>query len=538
MAKNVFGIDLGTSNSAIAYLDALGVPKIKENREGDLVTPSVVWFEGETSTVVGKAARDEKLFSPEQVVELVKREMGTDRRWQFHGKEFTAESISSLILRSLVDLVEDGPGKTPVVITVPAYFGAKEREATRNAGEIANLEVLNLVPEPVAAALFYDAQSPLSGKNLLVYDLGGGTFDVTAVRGEGNVFDIVATDGDARLGGADWDRMLSDYLLDRFIEETSDEQAEEDDTFRLKLQEQAVACKEALSSAQSYTVRLASDTGSRAKIKVTREEFEQLTAPLLERTELCMERLFQQVEEKQPGFAFDEVILVGGSSRMVAISELVQRATGLKPRIFEPDLAVAKGAAISATISQLQVLAGEGSAEAAVAEFARASGIDAAQLAALSSKKVLNVIPKAIGFKVYDRETGEPFIDHVIAQNTTIPLAQKACRHYLTLEDYQQAVELTLYQQASDIASDNPDLNEVITGSEARLTGIPPLPQGQPIQIEVDVAGDGLITVQGTHLPSGKSMTSNVRIGVMSEAEISKAKESLKGMRVSTGDAS
>ncbi|AZA08459.1 Chaperone protein DnaK [Corynebacterium pseudopelargi] len=465
--------------------------------------------------------------------------MGTDRRWQFHGKEFTAESISSLILRSLVDLVEDGPGKTPVVITVPAYFGAKEREATRNAGEIANLEVLNLVPEPVAAALFYDAQAPLKGKNLLVYDLGGGTFDVTAVRGEDNVFDIVATDGDARLGGADWDRMLSEYLLDRFIEATSDEEAEADETFRLKLQEQAVACKEALSAAQAYTVRLASDTGSRAKIKVTREEFEQLTAPLLERTELCMERLFKQFEAKQPGFEFDEVILVGGSSRMAAVGDLVQRATGLIPRIFGPDLAIAKGAAISATISQLQVLAGKGadSAEAAVAEYARASGIDAAQLAALSTKKVLNVIPKAIGFKVYDSSTGEPFIDHVIAQNTTIPLVQTACRHYLTLEDDQQAVELTLYQQASDIASEDPALNEVITGSEARLLGIPALPKGQPIKIEVDVAGDGLITVQGTHLPSGKSMTSNVRIGVMSEAEIAKAKESLKGMRVSTGDA-
>ena len=536
MKDNVFGIDLGTSNSALAYLDALGTPQIKENGDGDATTPSVVWFESESNTVVGKLAREEKLFSPSKVIDLVKRDMGREKDWELHGRQYTPESISALILRSLVSLVEDGPGKTPVVITVPAYFGAKEREATRNAGEIANLDVLNLVAEPVAAALFYDSQTPLRGKNLLVYDLGGGTFDVTAVRGEGDSFTIVATDGDARLGGADWDRALSEHLLDKYIDATGDEEAEDDDTFRLKLRDQAVACKEALSKSESYTVRLSSDTGGRAKITVTRDEFNQLTAPLLQRTEVCFDRLLTAVEEKDPGFEFDEVILVGGSSRMTAVSELVQRRTGLEPQIFEPDLAIAKGAALSATISQLENMAGAGADDAererAVREFAAKSGIDAGQLEALSTKKVLNVLPKAIGLSVLDEED-RPFIDHLVTQNATIPLAEPVSRTYLTRFDGQTTVDLTLFQQASDVASTDVALNEVITGAETKLSGIPPMAAGQEIRVDLSVAGDGLISVQGTHVASGQSVAADVRIGVMSEEQIAAARASLRGMKVS-----
>lgn len=536
MTDHVFGIDLGTSNSALAYLDALGTPQIKESDDGQLTTPSVVWFESETNTVVGKLAREEKLFSPKSVIDLVKRDMGTEKDWIFHGREYTPEAISALILRSLVSMVEDGPGKTPVVITVPAYFGAKEREATRNAGEIANLDVLNLVAEPVAAALFYDSQTPLKGKNLLVYDLGGGTFDVTAVRGEGDSFTIVATDGDARLGGADWDRVLSEHLMDRYIDETGDEDAENDDTFRLKLRDQAVACKEALSKSESFTVRLSSDTGGRAKINVTREEFNRLTAPLLQRTEVCFDRLLAAVEKKDPTFEFDEVILVGGSSRMTAVGELMQRRTGLIPQIFEPDLAIAKGAALSATISRLEKLAGAGAGNAererAVREFAERSGIDAGQLEVLSTKRVLNVLPKAIGLMILD-EDDKPYIDHLVPQNAGIPLAEPVSRIYETRHDGQTGVDLTLYQQASDVESIDPALNEVITGAETKLTGIPPLPAGQQIRVDLTVAGDGLISIYGTHIGSGKSVTADIRIGVMSEEQIAAARLNLRGMKVS-----
>ena len=310
MAERIYGIDLGTSNSAISYVDSLGVPVIQENLDGDLSTPSVVWFESKANTVVGKLAREEKLFSPNDVIELVKRSIGTDKKWNFSGKPYTPEEIPSLVLRSLVP-DEAADDEISAVITVPAYFGAKEREATRNAGQIANFNVLELVAEPVAAALYYDSKQPLKDKTLLVYDLGGGTFDATIVQGIDNTFRVIATDGDARLGGADWDKALGEFILDKFIEQTGDEEAENDETFVAKLHEQTVNCKEALSNAESATVRLASDSGSRAKIAVTREDLERVTAPLLEQTEIPLTRVLETAKEKEPGLTIDEVILVG-----------------------------------------------------------------------------------------------------------------------------------------------------------------------------------------------------------------------------------
>lgn len=538
MAERIYGIDLGTSNSAISYVDSLGVPVIQENLDGDLSTPSVVWFESKANTVVGKLAREEKLFSPNDVIELVKRSIGTDKKWNFSGKAYTPEEISSLILRSLVP-DEAADDEISAVITVPAYFGAKEREATRNAGQIANFNVLELVAEPVAAALYYDSKQPLKDKNLLVYDLGGGTFDATIVQGIDNTFRVIATDGDARLGGADWDKALGEFILDKFIEQTGDEEAENDETFVAKLHEQTVNCKEALSNAESATVRLASDSGSRAKIAVTREDLERVTAPLLEQTEIPLTRVLETAKEKEPGLTIDEVILVGGSSRMTAVTKLVERLTGKKPLLVEPDLAVAKGAALAAMISKLGGVVNAESSPAvqqqSIAQIAAETGIDAGQLAALSEKKVANVLPKSIGIRVVDH-LNNPYIDYLVNQNDMIPLSEPVVREYSTVADGQEEVDLTLYQQASDVPSEDVALNDIISGSESMLTGIPPLPKGQPIQVKFFVAADGMITVEGTHVPSGRSIESHVRIGVMNEEEISAARTTMMKVSVSQGD--
>lgn len=529
MSTTAFGIDLGTSNSAIAYLNALGEPKIRDNLDGDPTTPSVVWFQEARHTIVGKVARDEKMFSPDEVVDLVKRHMGRDTQWEFHGQRYTPESISALVLRALAELVEDGPGPIPAVITIPAYFGAREREATRAAGTIAGLDVLELIAEPVAAALFYDSVNDLRGRNLLVYDLGGGTFDVTAVRGTEGSFEILATEGDPQLGGADWDEALREHLLDRFIEETGAESAEEDIDFLHRLHEQAVVCKEALSQSLKHTVRLQTGDGTKAKFTVTREEFEEVTAPKLKRTAMCMERLFDVVQRKDPDFVFHEVILVGGSSRMPAVAELVRNRTYLEPQLFEPDLAVAKGAAIAATISGLERHDAEGGT---VAEYAERSGIDSSQLATLSTKTVINALPKAIGVSVLDVD-GTSYIDFLAEQHTPIPLQEEVVRDYLTAADDQTRVNLTLYQQASDIPSSDPNLCEVITGSETMLTGIPPRPRGERIRVRLSIAGDGLITIRGTHVASGADVEAQVRIGVLSSEEVEAARMRLTGMRVS-----
>ena len=538
MAERIYGIDLGTSNSAISYVDSLGVPVIQENLDGDLSTPSVVWFESKANTVVGKLAREEKLFSPNDVIELVKRSIGTDKKWNFSGKAYTPEEISSLILRSLVP-DEAADDEISAVITVPAYFGAKEREATRNAGQIANFNVLELVAEPVAAALYYDSKQPLKDKTLLVYDLGGGTFDATIVQGIDNTFRVIATDGDARLGGADWDKALGEFILDKFIEQTGDEEAENDETFVAKLHEQTVNCKEALSNAESATVRLASDSGSRAKIAVTREDLERVTAPLLEQTEIPLTRVLDTAKEKEPGLTIDEVILVGGSSRMTAVTKLVERLTGKKPLLVEPDLAVAKGAALAAMISKLGGVVNAESSPAvqqqSIAQIAAETGIDAGQLAALSEKKVANVLPKSIGIRVVDH-LNNPYIDYLVNQNDMIPLSEPVVREYSTVADGQEEVDLTLYQQASDVPSEDVALNDIISGSESMLTGIPPLPKGQPIQVKFFVAADGMITVEGTHVPSGRSIESHVRIGVMNEEEISAARTTMMKVSVSQGD--
>ena len=538
MAERIYGIDLGTSNSAITYVDSLGVPVIQENLDGDLSTPSVVWFESKANTVVGKLAREEKLFSPNDVIELVKRSIGTDKKWNFSGKAYTPEEISSLILRSLVP-DEAADDEISAVITVPAYFGAKEREATRNAGQIANFNVLELVAEPVAAALYYDSKQPLKDKTLLVYDLGGGTFDATIVKGIDNTFRVIATDGDARLGGADWDKALGEFILDKFIEQTGDEEAENDETFVAKLHEQTVNCKEALSNAESATVRLASDSGSRAKIAVTREDLERVTAPLLEQTEIPLTRVLETAKEKEPGLTIDEVILVGGSSRMTAVTKLVERLTGKKPLLVEPDLAVAKGAALAAMISKLGGVVNAESSPAvqqqSIAQIAAETGIDAGQLAALSEKKVANVLPKSIGIRVVDH-LNNPYIDYLVNQNDMIPLSEPVVREYSTVADGQEEVDLTLYQQASDVPSEDVALNDIISGSESMLTGIPPLPKGQPIQVKFFVAADGMITVEGTHVPSGRSIESHVRIGVMNEEEISAARTTMMKVSVSQGD--
>ena len=538
MAERIYGIDLGTSNSAISYVDSLGVPVIQENLDGDLSTPSVVWFESKANTVVGKLAREEKLFSPNDVIELVKRSIGTDKKWNFSGKPYTPEEISSLILRSLIP-DEAADDEISAVITVPAYFGAKEREATRNAGQIANFNVLELVAEPVAAALYYDSKQPLKDKTLLVYDLGGGTFDATIVQGIDNTFRVIATDGDARLGGADWDKALGEFILDKFIEQTGDEEAENDETFVAKLHEQTVNCKEALSNAESATVRLASDSGSRAKIAVTREDLERVTAPLLEQTEIPLTRVLETAKEKEPGLTIDEVILVGGSSRMTAVTKLVERLTGKKPLLVEPDLAVAKGAALAAMISKLGGVVNAESSPAvqqqSIAQIAAETGIDAGQLAALSEKKVANVLPKSIGIRVVDH-LNNPYIDYLVNQNDMIPLSEPVVREYSTVADGQEEVDLTLYQQASDVPSEDVALNDIISGSESMLTGIPPLPKGQPIQVKFFVAADGMITVEGTHVPSGRSIESRVRIGVMNEEEISAARTTMMKVSVSQGD--
>ena len=347
-----FGIDLGTTYSAVGYIDEMGRAAVTRNSHGFDTTPSVVYFESKTDVIVGKTAMEAAGLYPDQVVSLIKREMG-DRKYRrtFFGVEYTPPSISALILAALAREAEQDTGRrvTDAVITVPAYFGPLEKDATRKAGEIAGLNVVGTVPEPVAAAFHYGVTGSVAGATVLVYDLGGATFDLSLIKTADNSPEILAIGGDRRLGGADWDEKLLDYLVEQTVSQCGDDSLRDDEPMLQDLRIRAEETKKALSTAEIKTL-IVRYTGNPAKITVTRAQFEQMTADLLDETIRITRRTLAQAEEKYPGISqqISEVLLVGGSSRMPAVSEALSNEFGWDPRLSDPDLAVAKGAALYA----------------------------------------------------------------------------------------------------------------------------------------------------------------------------------------------
>ena len=301
--QGIFGIDLGTTYSVVAYIDETGRPAVVRNSDGDDTTPSVVCFETEDNVVVGKAAKALAGVDPDNVVSLIKRQMhNKDYTRYFWGKEHSPSSISALILAELARSAEETTYRAvrQVVITVPAYFGLLEKDATKKAGEIAGLEVIGIVPEPVAAALAYGVTGSADGTTFLVYDLGGGTFDITLIRMTDSSVEVLAVDGDHNLGGADWDDRLFEYLKEQTVAQTGFEDIDEDEGALQDLRRMAEETKQALSKAESKTVahRLA---GKPAKIVVTRAQFQEMTADLLEKTVEITHRLLAEAESAVPG---------------------------------------------------------------------------------------------------------------------------------------------------------------------------------------------------------------------------------------------
>src|SRR6185369_9733884 len=291
-----FGIDLGTTYSCVSRIDRTGKPEVVKNEIGEDATPSVVYFESPTEVVVGVEAKNAARGYSELVVSLIKRRMGEKgASLDFHGATYTPESISAIILRKLVAHAARATGETvrDVVLTVPAYFGVAEREATRIAGEMADLKVINLVPEPVAAALYYGALVPGQDRNILVYDLGGGTFDTTVISMSGQQVRAVCTDGDHNLGGADWDEKIQQYLLDAYLEEFPDSGAGDSEEFVQELGLLAEEVKKQLSGLQTVRPQLRFPGGGSVRVELSRSTFEAISAELLERTMIITERTIE-----------------------------------------------------------------------------------------------------------------------------------------------------------------------------------------------------------------------------------------------------
>ena len=486
MAK-VIGIDLGTTNSCVAVLEG-GEPQIIANNEGMRTTPSVVAFTKDGERIVGEPAKRQAVTNAERTVTSIKTHMGTDYKVDIDGKGYTPQEISAIILQKLKSDAESYLGQTvtEAVITVPAYFTDAQRQATKDAGRIAGLDVKRIINEPTAAALAYGMDKLDEEKKILVFDLGGGTFDVSILEIGDGTFEVLATAGNNRLGGDDFDKVIIDYLADEFkkaegVDLRSDKMALQ------RLKEAAEKAKKELSSTMSTNINLPFITATaegpkHMNIDLSRAKFNELTADLVEKTmgptKSALADAGLSVSE------IDDVLLVGGSTRIPAVQEAVKNFIGKEPhKGINPDECVAAGAAI-----QAGVLTGE-----------------------VNDLLLLDVTPLSLGI-----ETMGNVMTKIIERNTTIPT--KKSQVFSTAADNQTAVDIHVLQGERSMAYDNTTLGRF------QLSEIPPAPRGIPqIEVTFDIDANGIVHVTAKDLGTGKEQKVTITSGTnLSEEEIEK----------------
>lgn len=531
----VYGIDLGTTYSCIASVDEYGKPTVIKNFEGENITPSVVQFDGE-SRIVGKEAKNVAQMNADSTVEMVKRHMG-EAGWRFayKGVDFSPEEISSYVLRKVVGDAEASIGEkiTDVVITCPAYFGINEREATAKAGEIAGLNVRSIINEPTAAAIAYGVQQD-QDMVVLVYDLGGGTFDITMIAIKAGEIEVIATGGNHFLGGRNWDELVVTYLADQWKALTSSSEDPMDDAETLQdLFGKAEQAKKSLSAREKTDVAI-THRGQREKISLTREKFDELTASPLEETVAHTHRTLAQAKEK--GYArFDRLLLVGGSTRMPQVMERLRKEFGTEPQIVDPDEVVAKGAALYgqklAIGEDIKIkLAGWGvdSVEAAPVELLKRAqeevaddrGLSLPGVQKLNSLQVTDVTSRSFGVEVIVKATGKRIVSNLVRVNNKVPV--EVMQRFGTLEANQEAVEIRVMENIAP--EDNAQLEDSKEIGTATLPLPQGLPEGSPIEITFNLDKQGRLHVTGMELTSKKVIEGDFNTAsVISEQETTQA---------------